>query len=359
MSTDIYDRLAAALDGIPSGGYPSTPSGAGIRLLKKSFTEEEVELAAEMGRQFEEIGDLAERVGWPTEKAKDVMEGCLAKGLVFKRVVDGKESYRLAAFLGVWYERLMGDQMRHDVEFAELFDEYMKEAGGKILSPRPGGSRVVPVRGSLKPELLQPYDDIDAHFARYERFRVIDCICQIQRDLVAESCGRPLKRCGFGGLPAETPLSENVLSREQAIELFAQLEDEAVVHTGFYGSVKGSKAPVFVGCCNCCDDCCALLRGINEWGADESPQRSNYRAVLNEESCISCGDCVQRCQVHAIALSDDDIAEIDRDRCIGCGLCVTTCPGEAIELEPVSAEEWFDPPSSFWEYEERRLKARQ
>ncbi len=47
--------------------------------------------------------------------------------------------------------------------------------------------------------------------------------------------------------------------------------------------------------------------------------------------------------------------EISRDRCIGCGLCVVSCQGEAIELVPVSKEEWFDVPTSFEDWEERRL----
>ena len=356
MSSESYDRLAAALDALPSGGYPRTASRTEIRLLKKAFTEEEVELAGHMSRKYEKISELSARVGWPSVKVNEVVPGCLSKGLVLKRTVDNQEHYRLAPFLGTWYERLMFEQMRDDVEFAELFEQYMKEAGGRILSPRPGGSRVVPIRGSLKPELLRPYDDIDAHFARHERFRVIDCICQIERGLVAQTCSRPLKRCGFTGMPPETPLSEDVLSREQAIELFTQLEDEGVVHTGFYGSIRGTRIPQFVGCCNCCGDCCALLRGPNEWGAEEGPQRSNYRAVLTTERCLACGDCVERCQVHAIGQNEEGIAEISRERCIGCGLCVVKCSGDAIELAPVSAEEWFDAPYGFEDWEERRLR---
>ena len=343
MTGQSYDRLAVALDELPSGGYPRTPSGAEVRLLKKAFTEEEAELAGHMSREHEKISEVAVRVGWPSLKAREVMLACLSRGLVRKRTVFNQERYRLAPFLGVWYERLMLDQMRNDIEFARFFEQYMKEAGGRILSPRPGATRVVPVRGSLKPELLEPHDDIDAHFARHERFRVIDCICKIERGLVDDTCSLPLRRCGFTWLPPETPLSDDVLDRDHAMALFTQLEDEGVVHTGFYGSAEGTRTPQFVGCCNCCGDCCAALRGINEWGADEGPQRSNYRAVLRSEVCLACGDCVERCQVHAIKQDDEGIAEIDRDRCIGCGLCVVKCSGDAIELLPVSAEEWFDP----------------
>jgi Na+-translocating ferredoxin:NAD+ oxidoreductase RNF subunit RnfB len=120
--------------------------------------------------------------------------------------------------------------------------------------------------------------------------------------------------------------------------------------------MSGADTPQFVGCCNCCGDCCGILRAVNDLGLAEGPQRSNYRAVLQEENCVGCGDCVERCQVHAITQDPNGIAIIGRERCIGCGLCVTRCPSDAIELVPVSPEEWFDVPASFEEWEERRLK---
>ena len=95
---------------------------------------------------------------------------------------------------------------------------------------------------------------------------------------------------------------------------------------------------------------------VNELGIEEGPQKSNFRAVINPEDCISCGNCIEICQVHAITEGEDEIPVLNRDRCIGCGLCVISCSGGAIEMVPVSPEEWFDVPSSFEEWEERRLQ---
>jgi electron transport complex protein RnfB len=50
MEIENYKRLAAALDALP-GTFPSTPSGAELRLLKKSFTEEEAEIGSYMSRR--------------------------------------------------------------------------------------------------------------------------------------------------------------------------------------------------------------------------------------------------------------------------------------------------------------------
>ncbi len=356
MANDPYERLAKALDALPCG-FPETPSRVELKLLKKGFTEEEAELTGYMSRKYETIDEIAARSGMSTEKVKKLLRGLLPRELVRKRVVDKQEQYRLGPFIVGWYEALMEGPMRNDLEFVTLFEQYMREGGGdRIMSPRPGVLGVVPVRGSLKPELLQPYDDIDAHFARHERFQVIDCVCRVERNLLGSNCTKPVKRCAFVGLPPQTPLSENVLDREQALKLFTELEEEGHVHTGFYGFISGADTPQFVGCCNCCGDCCGILGAINNLGLAEGPQRSNYRAVLKEENCLACGDCIERCQVHAISQDDKGIAIIKRERCIGCGLCVVKCPGDAIELEPVSKEEWFDVPSSFEEWEERRLQ---
>ncbi len=94
---------------------------------------------------------------------------------------------------------------------------------------------------------------------------------------------------------------------------------------------------------------------MNEEGYAEGPQRSNYRAVLKRDDCNACGICVDRCQVHAITQDTGGTTMINRERCIGCGLCVIKCPTDALELEPVSKEEWFEVPTSFEDWEERRL----
>ena len=59
-----------------------------------------------------------------------------------------------------------------------------------------------------------------------------------------------------------------------------------------------------------------------------------------------------------MAISDriDGKPVYDRARCVRCGACGMGCPSGALHLEPVSEEEWFHVPSSFTEWEERRLE---
>ena len=137
-----------------------------------------------------------------------------------------------------------------------------------------------------------------------------------------------MKRCGFVGLPPQTPLGETVLGREEASELLAELEKQGHVHLAFYGFTMFADAPQFMGTCNCCSCCCGILHGPKLAGLDMStkgPQKSNYRAVIDPEECMACGVCIKRCPVDAIAEDENDKAKVDRAKCIGCGVCVIGC----------------------------------
>jgi Pyruvate/2-oxoacid:ferredoxin oxidoreductase delta subunit len=367
-SIDIYARLADALDALPHG-FPRTSSGVEIKLIKMSFTPEEVSLAGQLSLFPETAAEIANRVGHDVVEVTAILESLIPRRLVrldspgmaapgLTPTVVGEKKYRLGPFLVGWYEANMRIL---DKEFAELFEQFVIEGGGeRIFSPRPGVMGVVPVRGSLKPELMErmePHLDIDAHFKRHERFLVIPCVCKREMELLhGHSCKLPMKRCGFVGLPPQTPLGETVLDREEASTLLGELEQAGHVHLAFYGFTMGAESPQFVGTCNCCACCCALFHGQMLAGLSEGPQRSNYRAVVDPEACIACGVCIERCPVDAIAEDENGKSKVDRAKCIGCGVCVIGCPTDAIEMVPVSAEEWFHTPSSMAEWEERRLE---
>ena len=52
---------------------------------------------------------------------------------------------------------------------------------------------------------------------------------------------------------------------------------------------------------------------------------------LDEEACVGCGSCPERCQMDALEIIKEK-ASLKPERCIGCGLCVSTCPSEALKL---------------------------
>lgn len=55
---------------------------------------------------------------------------------------------------------------------------------------------------------------------------------------------------------------------------------------------------------------------------------------INKMDCLSCGQCVDACQVNAIRIVPEPNCygkfEIDTTVCVECRECETICPGECI-----------------------------
>ncbi|MCJ7641973.1 MAG: 4Fe-4S binding protein [Desulfobacterales bacterium] len=383
-SVDIYERLADALDALPAG-FTRTPSKLEIKLIKLVFTPEEALVASTLSRKLETAAEIAERVGLSEDEVTVLLESMIPRRMVKadtlaletgvkglgkveakpgqKHDSESEKKYRLFPFLVGWYESFFQESKPTSKEFAEIFEQYVIDGGGeKIFSPRPGSQGVIPYRGSLRPEWVkrEPHNDIDAHFNRHDRFLVIDCVCKKEKAaLHGHSCELPVKRCGFVGLPPQTPLSENVLTREEAIKRWEELDAMGtMVIEGFYGFTMGAEEPQFVGGCHCCGCCCTILQGGRMGHLTETVQRSNYRVVKDHDKCTNCGECVRRCQffAHTFYKATDAKPVYHREKCVGCGACVMGCKFDALHLEPISEEEWFHVPSSFIEWEEVRLR---
>ena len=57
-------------------------------------------------------------------------------------------------------------------------------------------------------------------------------------------------------------------------------------------------------------------------------QHASIKPTVKESSCVACGECVQKCDVHAITMNEK--AHIHHDLCIGCAGCIAVCPTGAI-----------------------------
>lgn len=69
-------------------------------------------------------------------------------------------------------------------------------------------------------------------------------------------------------------------------------------------------------------------------------------AVINQNACLGCGDCMQICRFDAIQ-PNGTAFQIDPLACDGCSACVYQCPGEAISMEGQMAGYWFRSDSLF------------
>lgn len=348
MTDEIYEQLADALDRLPNG-FPRTPSNVEILLLKKMFSPEEASLACQLGGEMEGIDVIAKRVGLPVKESRTRLLKMVKRGLVWFDKEEGRPCFRLAPFIVGSYEDQLEDM---DHEFAHLFEEYMADGGAiGIMRPQPAIHRVVPAQSAVKSEWILPYDDVRKIILDSKTFRVQDCICRVQQDLLGNrKCDFPLKNClGFSSLE-RLPRPDDI-SQEEALAILDKTEEIGLVHT-----VSNIAKDIYY-VCNCCGCCCGILRGINDWGIDDSVAAANYYAVIDSDECTGCGICIERCQVNAIS-EGDGVTVVDRRKCIGCGLCVTGCPVDAAKLHRKPDEEIIHPPEDFATWEQERLKNR-
>ena len=98
------------------------------------------------------------------------------------------------------------------------------------------------------------------------------------------------------------------------------------------------------GMCNCCGDCCGVLRALNRHPKPTELVFSNHMAIVEKDECTGCQICLERCQMNALKINDEEVAEVDTDRCIGCGLCVTSCDMDTIILKPKHETVYQVPP---------------
>jgi len=66
MIEEKYHKLAKVLDTLPNR-FPATESGVEIKLLKKIFRPEDIELFCDLRLTFETAEQISERTGRPLE----------------------------------------------------------------------------------------------------------------------------------------------------------------------------------------------------------------------------------------------------------------------------------------------------
>jgi ferredoxin len=347
MTDNVYERLAEALDRLPNG-FPRTPSNVELRVLKKIFLPEEAKIAGQLTGSRESIVEIAQKLGFSVEEAQAKLVKMAKRGLVWYEDEKGKPSFRLAPFVVGIYEAQL-ETMDH--ELAHLVEEYLANGGAVgIMKPQPALHRVIPAQKAVKSELILPYDDVKAILLNSKSFGLRDCVCRVQQKHLGHKCEFPLRTCLFFS-EYERPPHRYTISKKEALAFLDKAEEIGLVHT-VSNVMKG------VGyVCNCCGCCCGILRGINEWGIENSVAHANYTATIDPTQCLNCGTCTTRCQVHAIT-QQNDVSVVNKQKCIGCGLCVTSCPNNAAQLKRKPQNEIINPPENFATWEHERLHNR-
>jgi len=340
MQNDIYRQLQEQLDQY-SMGFPGTESGIELKILKYLFSEADAQMFTALTPMLETAQAVASRLDRPEPEVAAQLGEMAERGLLFRLNKKGAPRYGAIPFVHGLYE-FQVKNLKPD--FAEMAKQYFDEAfDGVMQAGADYFLRTIPVQQSIDATRnVASYDDA-VEILRSKSFIVItDCICRKTADLVDHDCGKPLEACFMFGSMGQYYLDRGIgrkISLEEAVGILDSCRE-----AGLVTQPATSQNPA--GMCNCCGDCCGVLRALNKHPQPAEMVFSNHFAVVDIEDCTGCETCLERCQMEALGLNSDGLAVVDEDRCIGCGLCVTTCPTEALTLTPKSEAELRTPPAN-------------
>jgi len=327
MDKEIYRKLQERLDQY-SLGFPATESGVELNILERLFSEEDAEMFLHLSPQLDTPENIARRLGLEPEGVGARLDDMAERGLLFRLKKGDSVKYAAAAFVAGIFEFQLPTL---DRELAELVEQYGNEAFDKAIADGAVAFlRPVPVNRSL---------DVKHHVAAYEdaceiiksakKIALAECICRKQQGLIEKGCGKPGEACFLFGSNGQYYIDRGMAREVDVDEALMALK--RAQEAGLVTQPGTSQNPG--GMCNCCGDCCGVLRALNKHPRPAEKVLSNYFAAVDQESCTGCETCLDRCQMGAISLNSEELASANLERCIGCGLCVTTCPEEAIRLE--------------------------
>ncbi len=324
MSEDVYARLGEFLDKLPAG-YPATPTGVEIRILKKMFTPEQAELTMKLKHEPEEVPAIAARIGMNEAELGPRLEEMARKGCIFRVRRGETRLYQAFQFVIGLYEFQLD---RIDREYSELLEEYLPYLGLSMMSVKTKQLRVIPLESSIESTpAVATYNRVRDLVREQETISVAQCICRKEQGLLGNPCDRPQEVCLTFGDYARYYIDNGIgrqLSVEEALGVLDLAEENGLV-------VSPTNSQKIAAICCCCPCCCPNLKTAKASNRPLDFVLSYYQARIDADQCSGCGLCLDRCQVDAIEEGEDTWSVLD-GRCIGCGLCVAECPTEAISM---------------------------
>ena len=338
MTQDTYRDLQQRLDKY-SVGFPATDSGIEITILKTMFSEEDAQMFLALSPLLETPEAVAERLNRPVDEVTKILADMTKRGLLFHLKKTDSVKYGAIPFVHGLFEFQV---KRLDKDFAKLVEQYFDAEFSVTMAQNAGGFlRTIPIQESIDvTQNIAAYDDAVEILKKQKLIVITDCICRKMRETVETGCGKLMEACFMFGSMAQYYLDHNLgrqIDVDEGIRILTKAREDGLVTQPATAQNPG-------GMCNCCGDCCGVLKALNEFPKPAEMVFSNYFAAIDEEECVGCEACIDRCQMGALTMNDDEKAIVNKDRCIGCGLCVTTCPSDAIALVLKPEESLKTPP---------------
>ncbi len=223
--------------------------------------------------------------------------------------------------------RKVSGQLEEKTKRLTLADTYH----GKVL-PLESARQLISIKEEIRLtdlEKIIPYPKArDLILKNPQRIAALNCPCRTGR----ENPCLPLDVCLIVGEPFASfvvehhPERSRLISQEEAVKILEEEHQRGHVQHAFF---KDAMLQRYFAICNCCSCCCGAMHAHQ----NGSPMlaSSGYVAEVDEQACITCGECESVCPFAAI--HSNGSTRIDLNACMGCGVCVSHCPQGAISLQ--------------------------
>ena len=343
MNDDTYVKLCERLN---ENAVKRPPLPSVIAFLREIFTEDQAEMASQMPLGAHTVKSLAEQLNRDEAQLEAMLETMADEGIMFvAKAENGETEYSLPPFapgiLELQYlkgEETEAARKRHALiaemnkELSAMTDQLFQDieaANERIGSP---GLRTLAIEEELPGNAeIATWEKVSEIIAGEESFAVGTCTCRQDSKFEGNPCkvdGAPLEACVYFGKVADYIVDRNFgkrYTREELMALLKTCEEKGLIHN--INNFMGDNIVL----CNCCGCCCHIMKPMLKHRGLKMILGSNFTAVVDEDTCIGCEECVDLCQVKAIEM-DDGTAKINADYCMGCGNCVAQCPSESLSL---------------------------
>jgi Na+-translocating ferredoxin:NAD+ oxidoreductase subunit B len=333
MGNGVYINLCHRLNEDPIGAPENDHF---LAILKALFTPEEAELALFLKIIHESISEIAKNSRKDETQILPLLESMVQKGTVEKNYHHN--TYRLFSTCpGIWETSFASGEKSPLTEFlAHEWREYYKSGWWKEMHrAKTPLTRIFPIGASVMGEReVLPYEKTAEIIKNSKVLTLMHCTCRTAAALDGADCGKPKETClifgEFGEYLVKTGKARDI-SVDEALAILKTTEEAGLVHLTLNTQETGDQA---LGICSCCKCCCTQLRATTQMGKPAAVAKSRFFPEVDEDACVSCGVCEERCPMGAISINDGP-AQVALDRCIGCGVCASGCPVEAISLKEI------------------------
>jgi ferredoxin len=187
-------------------------------------------------------------------------------------------------------------------------------------------SKVIPVSESLSAkQWVLPSEQVMEILENANSIAVQDCECRTHY----KRCDKPLEVCFLLNKVGDKFVSigkARHVNLNEVTDILKKANESGLVHLALYMP----NHEIFA-LCSCCSCCCHELQIVKLTERKELMVHSEYIASTEPDTCIHCGECVDRCFFDARIFNDQRM-EYTPEKCLGCGLCVSVCPTDATTM---------------------------